>query len=52
MERENTVPIGKDTTSSAGDDYLCKYKVETACVSEARWTESGRRIIASGHTIF
>ena len=24
----------------------------TVCVSEARWTDSGRRILASGHTIF
>ena len=30
---------------------LGNYKVETPFVSEARWTESGRRIIASGHTI-
>ena len=28
------------------------YKVEILCVSEARWTDSGRRILASGHTIF
>ena len=27
-------------------------KVEILCVSEARWTDSGRRILASGHTIF
>ena len=52
MERENTVPIGKATTSTAGDDYHGNYKVEILCVSEARWTDSERRIIASGHTIF
>ena len=31
---------------------MTNYKVEILCVSEARWTDSGRRIIASGHTIF
>ena len=31
---------------------MTNYKVEILCVSEARWTESGRRILASGHTIF
>ena len=31
---------------------MTNYKVEIVCVSEARWTDSGRRILASGHTIF
>ena len=31
---------------------MTNYKVEILCVSEARWTDSGRRILASGHTIF
>ena len=31
---------------------MTNYKLEILCVSEARWTDSGRRILASGHTIF
>ena len=31
---------------------MTNYKVEIMCVSEARWTDSGRRILASGYTIF
>ena len=31
---------------------MTNYKVDILCVSEARWTDSGRRILASGHTIF
>ena len=31
---------------------MANYKVEILCVSEARLTDSGRRILASGHTIF
>ena len=31
---------------------MTNYKVEILCFSEARWTDSGRRILASGHTIF
>ena len=31
---------------------MTNYKVEILCVSEARWTDSGRQILASGHTIF
>ena len=31
---------------------MTNYKVEILCLSEARWTDSGRRILASGHTIF
>ena len=31
---------------------MTNYKVEIMCVNEARWTDSGRRILASGHTIF
>ena len=31
---------------------MTNYKVEIMCVSEARLTDSGRRILASGHTIF
>ena len=31
---------------------MTNYKVEILCVSEARWTDSGRRTLASGHTIF
>ena len=31
---------------------MTDFKVEILCVSEARWTDSGRRILASGHTIF
>ena len=31
---------------------MTNYKVEILCVSEARWTDAGRRILASGHTIF
>ena len=32
--------------------YMNNYKVEILCVSEARWTDSGMRILASGYTIF
>ena len=31
---------------------MTNYKVEIMCVTEARWTDSGRRILASGYTIF
>ena len=31
---------------------MTNYKVEILCVREARWTDSGRRNLASGHTIF
>ena len=31
---------------------MTNYKVEILCVSEAIWTDSGRRMLASGHTIF
>ena len=31
---------------------MTNYKMEILCVSEARWTDSGRRILASGHIIF
>ena len=30
---------------------MTNYKVEILCVSESRWTDSGRRILASGHHI-
>ena len=53
MERENIVPSGKATASRAYcGRCLTNCKVEILCVSEARWTASGRRILASGHTIF
>ena len=31
---------------------MTNYKLEILCVSEATWTDSGRRILASGPTIF